>query len=50
MNNAFNINIGITKNQFTAFMEVSAHNFKRMVVLNELYPPPKQYKTRDICT
>jgi IS5 family transposase len=32
---------GIAKNQFTAFMESIAHNFKRMVVLNELYPPPK---------
>lgn len=29
---------GIAKNQFTAFMEAIAHNFKRMVVLNELYP------------
>lgn len=33
--------IGITKNQFTAFMEAIAHNFKRMVVLNEIYSPPK---------
>ena len=35
---------GIIKNQFTAFMEAIAHNFKRMIVLNELYPsysPPK---------
>ncbi len=32
---------GIGKNQFTAFMESIAHNFKRMVVLNEIYPPPK---------
>jgi IS5 family transposase len=32
---------GIAKNQFTAFMESIAHNFKRMVVLNEIYPPPK---------
>jgi IS5 family transposase len=32
---------GIAKNQFTAFMESIAHNLKRMVVLNELYPPPK---------
>lgn len=31
--------IGIAKNQFTAFMEAISHNFKRMVVLNELYPP-----------
>jgi IS5 family transposase len=31
--------IGIAKNQFTAFMEAIAHNLKRMVVLNELYPP-----------
>ena len=30
---------GIAKNQFTAFMESIAHNFKRMVVLNEIYPP-----------
>jgi len=30
---------GIAKNQFTAFMEAIVHNFKRMVVLNELYPP-----------
>ncbi len=30
--------IGIAKNQFTAFMEAISHNFKRMVVLNELYP------------
>lgn len=32
---------GIAKNQFTAFMEGIAHNFKKMVVLNELYPPPQ---------
>ena len=32
---------GIAKNQFTAFMEAISHNFKRIVVLNELYPPPK---------
>tara|TARA_B110000046_G_C12944437_1_gene377302 strand:+ start:132 stop:1112 length:981 start_codon:yes stop_codon:yes gene_type:complete len=32
---------GVAKNQFTAFMESIAHNLKRMVVLNELYPPPK---------
>lgn len=32
---------GIQKNQFTAFMESIAHNFKRMVVLDEIYPPPK---------
>ena len=32
---------GIQKNQFTAFMESIAHNFKRMVILDELYPPPK---------
>ena len=31
---------GIAKNQFTAFMEAMAHNFKRVVVFNELYPPP----------
>ena len=31
---------GIQKNQFTAFMESIAHNFKRMVILDELYPPP----------
>ena len=31
---------GIQKNQFTAFMESIAHNFKRMVVLDKLYPPP----------
>jgi len=31
--------IGIAKNQFTAFMESIAHNFKRMIALNELYPP-----------
>lgn len=30
--------IGIAKNQFTAFMESIAHNLKRMIVLNELYP------------
>ncbi len=30
---------GIAKNQFTAFMEAIAHNFKRMIVLNEIYPP-----------
>ncbi len=30
--------LGIAKNQFTAFMEAIAHNLKRMVVLNELYP------------
>jgi IS5 family transposase len=30
--------LGIAKNQFTAFMEAIAHNFKRMIVLNELYP------------
>ena len=33
--------LGIAKNQFTAFMEAISHNFKRMVVLNDLYPPPK---------
>lgn len=32
---------GIEKNQFTAFMESIAHNFKRIVALNEIYPPPK---------
>ncbi len=32
---------GIAKNQFTAFMESIAHNFKRIVVLDELYSPPK---------
>ena len=31
---------GIQKNQFTAFMESIAHNFKRSIVLNDLYPPP----------
>ena len=31
---------GIAKNQFTAFMEAIAHNFKRAVILNEPYPPP----------
>ena len=31
---------GIQKNQFTAFMESIAHNFKRMIILDELYPPP----------
>jgi len=30
---------GIAKNQFTAFMEAIAHNFKRMIVLDKLYPP-----------
>lgn len=30
---------GIAKNQFTAFMEAISHNFKRMIILNELYPP-----------
>lgn len=30
---------GIVKNQFTAFMEAIAYNFKRSIVLNELYPP-----------
>lgn len=33
--------LGIAKNQFTAFMEAIAHNLKRMVVLNEIYPPLK---------
>ncbi len=33
--------MGITKNQFSAFMEAIAHNFKRMVVLSELYPAPQ---------
>ena len=32
---------GIVKNQFTAFMEAISHNFKRIIVLNELYLPPK---------
>lgn len=32
---------GIAKNQFTAFMEAIAHNFKRLIVPNDLYPPPK---------
>lgn len=32
---------GIAKNQFAAFMESIAHNFKRMIILEELYPPPK---------
>jgi IS5 family transposase len=31
--------LGIERNQFTAFMEAIAHNFKRMVVLNETSPP-----------
>ena len=31
--------LGVEKNQFTAFMESIAHNFKRMVILNEIYPP-----------
>lgn len=31
---------GIARNQFTAFMEAIAHNCKRMIVINELYPPP----------
>jgi IS5 family transposase len=31
--------LGIEKNQFTAFMESIAHNFKRIVVLHEIYPP-----------
>lgn len=30
---------GIVKNQFTAFMEAIAHNFKRSIILSELYPP-----------
>jgi IS5 family transposase len=30
---------GIAKNQFTAFMEAIAHNLKRAVVLDKLYPP-----------
>ena len=30
----------IQKNQFTAFMESIAHNFKRSIVLNYLYPSP----------
>jgi len=33
--------IGIVKNQFTALMEAISHNFKRMVVLNEIYSPAK---------
>jgi IS5 family transposase len=32
---------GISKNQFAAFMESIVHNLKRMVVLNEIYSPPK---------
>ena len=32
---------GIAKNQFTAFMEAIAHNLKRSIVLNDLYPPPQ---------
>lgn len=32
---------GIEKNQFTAFMESISHNFKRMIVLDELYPAAK---------
>lgn len=31
--------LGIEKNQFTAFMESIAHNFKRMVVLRDSSPP-----------
>jgi len=34
--------MGIAKNQFTAFMEAIAHNFKRMIVLDELYSFEKQ--------
>jgi len=30
---------GVAKNQFTAFMESIAHNLKRIVILNEIYPP-----------
>lgn len=30
---------GIVKNQFTAFMEAIAHNFKRSIVLHQSYPP-----------
>ena len=33
--------LGIAKNQFAAFMKAIAHNLKRMVVLNEIYPPLK---------
>jgi IS5 family transposase len=33
--------LGIAKNQFTAFMEAISHNFKRMIVLNEIYSPPR---------
>ena len=33
--------LGIVKNQFTAFIKAISHNFKRMIVINELYPPPK---------
>ena len=40
---------GIAKNQFTAFMEAIAQNFKRMIVLNKLYPPPVNLTTRDNC-
>ena len=32
---------GIAKNQFTAFMEAIACNFKRSIVLADLYPLPK---------
>jgi IS5 family transposase len=32
---------GIQKNQFTAFMEAIAHNFKRSIVLDSLYPQPR---------
>ena len=33
--------LGIAKNQFTAFIKAISHNFKRMIVINELYPPPQ---------
>jgi len=34
-----NLHYDFSKNQFTVFMESIAHNLKRMVVLNEIYPP-----------
>jgi hypothetical protein len=33
--------LGIAKNQFTVFMEAISRNFKRMIVINELYSPPQ---------
>ncbi|MFC1659569.1 transposase [Pseudomonadota bacterium] len=41
---------GIEKNQFTAFMESIVHNLKRLVMLNEIYPPPvNSILSRDYC-